>query len=352
MVAKGSLGVPRRAVSGLTESNPGTTKVVGDCGRDDGEIVGIAVVLACALRRGGRRADCCARGERPRARSSQQLARRRASRGRANGGRARVLARPGGVIDRTLDAVVALPGVDAALDRRSARTATATDARTRAAGLSDDEIERTLSRCPPIRTCGRSRSSTATGSTTSSESSKLPALGADRVAPRRRRDDRLARRHLPLATRGFPETRRTRSRASPAAPGPAIWNAIRFVEAREHAELDSLTGLHNRRLFYEFLGREIARARRYERYVSLIVFDLDDFKRINDRIGHLGGDAVLAEVADRVAQRRPRDRHPVPGRRRRVRRDPPRGRAATTPSCSPTASRSRSARRRSRRSAR
>jgi diguanylate cyclase (GGDEF)-like protein len=34
--------------------------------------------------------------------------------------------------------------------------------------------------------------------------------------------------------------------------------------------------------------------------VSLIVFDLDDFKRINDRIGHLGGDAVLAEVAERI----------------------------------------------------
>ncbi len=82
--------------------------------------------------------------------------------------------------------------------------------------------------------------------------------------------------------------------------GPAVWNAMRFVEAREQAELDSLTGLHNRRLFYEFLGREIARAHRYERYVSVIVFDLDDFKRINDRIGHLEGDAVLVEVADRV----------------------------------------------------
>ena len=75
---------------------------------------------------------------------------------------------------------------------------------------------------------------------------------------------------------------------------------MRYVEARELAELDSLTGLHNRRVFYEFLGREIARAHRYERYVSVIVFDLDDFKRINDRIGHLEGDAVLVEVAERV----------------------------------------------------
>ena len=43
---------------------------------------------------------------------------------------------------------------------------------------------------------------------------------------------------------------------------------MRYAEAREHAELDSLTGLHNRRLFYEFLAREIARAQRYERFVS------------------------------------------------------------------------------------
>ena len=87
---------------------------------------------------------------------------------------------------------------------------------------------------------------------------------------------------------------------SPARAGPAIGNARRFNQARELAELDSLTGLHNRRLFYEFLSREIARSHRYERYVSLIVFDLDDFKRINERIGHLGGDGVLAEVADKV----------------------------------------------------
>jgi diguanylate cyclase (GGDEF)-like protein len=99
-------------------------------------------------------------------------------------------------------------------------------------------------------------------------------------------------------------TRSGRWPPSPAPPirrsGPAIANARRFAEAREQAELDSLTGLLNRRLFYEFLSREIARAQRYERFVSLIVIDLDDFKRINDRIGHLGGDAVLAEVAHRI----------------------------------------------------
>src|SRR6266571_394527 len=82
--------------------------------------------------------------------------------------------------------------------------------------------------------------------------------------------------------------------------GPAIENARRFREARQLADLDALTGLHNRRYFHETLSRECARAHRYERKLSLIIFDLDDFKEINDRIGHLAGDAVLAEAAERV----------------------------------------------------
>jgi diguanylate cyclase (GGDEF)-like protein len=82
--------------------------------------------------------------------------------------------------------------------------------------------------------------------------------------------------------------------------GPAIENARRFREARLLADLDALTGLHNRRYFHETLAREVSRAQRYDRQLALIVFDLDDFKAINDRIGHLSGDAVLAETAERV----------------------------------------------------
>jgi diguanylate cyclase (GGDEF)-like protein len=82
--------------------------------------------------------------------------------------------------------------------------------------------------------------------------------------------------------------------------GPAIENARRFREARQLADLDALTGLHNRRYFHETLAREVARAHRYGRQLALIVLDLDDFKAINDRIGHLAGDAVLAETAERV----------------------------------------------------
>jgi len=83
---------------------------------------------------------------------------------------------------------------------------------------------------------------------------------------------------------------------------PAIENARRFREARQLADLDSLTGLHNRRYFHETLGREVDRAQRYQRQLSLVIVDVDGFKEINDRIGHLAGDAVLAEIADRIRQ--------------------------------------------------
>ncbi len=85
-----------------------------------------------------------------------------------------------------------------------------------------------------------------------------------------------------------------------ARAGPAIENALRFREARRLADLDALTGLHNRRYFHETLSREVARAQRYGRRLALVVVDLDDFKAINEKIGHLAGDGVLAEAAERI----------------------------------------------------
>jgi diguanylate cyclase len=82
--------------------------------------------------------------------------------------------------------------------------------------------------------------------------------------------------------------------------GPALDNALRFREARRMADLDALTGLHNRRYFHEILAREVTRAHRYDRRLSLVLVDLDDFKAINDRIGHLAGDSVLAEASERM----------------------------------------------------
>ena len=82
--------------------------------------------------------------------------------------------------------------------------------------------------------------------------------------------------------------------------GTALENARRYAEARALADLDALTRLHNRRYFHETLAREVSRALRYERRLALVVLDLDDFKAVNDRIGHLAGDGVLAEAAERM----------------------------------------------------
>jgi diguanylate cyclase (GGDEF)-like protein len=82
--------------------------------------------------------------------------------------------------------------------------------------------------------------------------------------------------------------------------GPAVDNALRYREARRLADHDALTNLHNRRFFHETLQRECARAKRYDRRLTLLVLDVDDFKAINERLGHLAGDGVLAEAAARL----------------------------------------------------
>ena len=69
---------------------------------------------------------------------------------------------------------------------------------------------------------------------------------------------------------------------------------------RELALTDPLTGLPNRRTLQELLTREMARAARGGPVVALLLVDLDDFKRINDTLGHAAGDTLLAEVARRL----------------------------------------------------
>jgi len=78
--------------------------------------------------------------------------------------------------------------------------------------------------------------------------------------------------------------------------GLAIENARLSHRLEEEATTDGLTGLYNHRYFYERLSAEVARARRYELQLSLLMLDLDDFKRFNDAFGHQAGDRVLAEV--------------------------------------------------------
>lgn len=77
----------------------------------------------------------------------------------------------------------------------------------------------------------------------------------------------------------------------------AVENARLYTKAAEMAATDSLTGLANRRTFMEELNREVMRAKRYQQALSLLIVDIDHFKWVNDKYGHLAGDAVLQSLA-------------------------------------------------------
>jgi diguanylate cyclase (GGDEF)-like protein/PAS domain S-box-containing protein len=74
-----------------------------------------------------------------------------------------------------------------------------------------------------------------------------------------------------------------------------LQDALRREE--EIARIDPLTQVANRRAFYELGEVELARAKRYERPLTFVCIDLDNFKRVNDTLGHTTGDAVLVTVA-------------------------------------------------------
>lgn len=97
--------------------------------------------------------------------------------------------------------------------------------------------------------------------------------------------------------------------------GPTIFKYLTGAdaEAKYYEEIyrmtivDGLTQIHNKRYLFEALERELIRARRHSRALSLIMFDIDFFKRINDECGHLAGDYVLRELAEVVQERIRRD---------------------------------------------
>jgi diguanylate cyclase (GGDEF)-like protein len=228
-------------------------------------------------------------------------------RAQEEGRRNRFLGELGGSIDldevltRTLEAAGAIPGADAALVTIFGGTEKPIVA---TLGLSADEAQHQAISGPPDGHYQARAVSIAYQypATVTSESPAQDLIHAGLAVPVSGDGEPIG--FLTIFTRsstpsfGDEEVRELEELALRA--GPAIENARRFREARQLADLDALTGLHNRRYFHETLAREVARAQRYERRLALIVFDLDDFKAINDRIGHLSGDAVLAEVAERV----------------------------------------------------
>jgi diguanylate cyclase (GGDEF)-like protein len=76
----------------------------------------------------------------------------------------------------------------------------------------------------------------------------------------------------------------------------------RVVQYQQHLEfqtqVDSLTGLFNRRAFEKKVAEEFERAKRYQHPLSLLMFDIDNFKTINDTYGHHGGDTALMKISE------------------------------------------------------
>jgi diguanylate cyclase (GGDEF)-like protein len=98
----------------------------------------------------------------------------------------------------------------------------------------------------------------------------------------------------------FTDGRQRTLAAAATLLGVSLRNAQLFRELRENSVRDGLTGCYHRTHALELVDTELRRARRSESPVSLLMFDLDGFKDINDRLGHLCGDAVLASVGARM----------------------------------------------------
>jgi len=204
------------------------------------------------------------------------------------------------VLDRVLDAAMELPGFDAAMIVVEGQGG-APAATTR--GMTPDETAK-----PP--TSGVAGALSGTITVTYRYSSDRD-LGRDELIRGGVFIPLMGRELLPIGTLSLfwrradhePDAEQLELAESLVESAmPAIENARRYGEARKLAETDALTGLYNQRFFHEMLRREVLRAQRYERSLALILFDLDDFKAVNDEIGHLAGDRVLAQAAERLRE--------------------------------------------------
>ena len=78
-------------------------------------------------------------------------------------------------------------------------------------------------------------------------------------------------------------------------------NASLFAQVRELSVVDALTGIANRRRFFEVAERDLLMASRQKRPAAALMIDIDHFKQVNDTYGHAVGDEVIVEVASRLA---------------------------------------------------
>lgn len=128
----------------------------------------------------------------------------------------------------------------------------------------------------------------------------MDAVGEQSVAwvPFRINDETLGAMRLVERSRPrrFAEGELSFARALGEHAAIALNNARLYAQIEDQATKDGLTGLANHRHFYDRLAEELERARRTRQPVTLLMFDIDDFKRLNDTYGHPAGDEVLRTI--------------------------------------------------------
>lgn len=118
-------------------------------------------------------------------------------------------------------------------------------------------------------------------------------IGADDYLPKPYNELELnARIYASLRTKALQDELRMKNRQLEDLLGKVEYMAI----------TDALTGLYNRRRFHDVLNKEFERSKRYASSCSLIMLDIDHFKRINDNYGHQTGDSVLREVSNIITR--------------------------------------------------
>jgi diguanylate cyclase (GGDEF)-like protein/putative nucleotidyltransferase with HDIG domain len=130
--------------------------------------------------------------------------------------------------------------------------------------------------------------------------SRVSVLQSALSIPLRGRDSVTGVLSLYLREKGFTNDHLRMLLAASSKLGLSVENALQFEKAQDNASTDFLTGLPNARAICIHLEKEISRSRRTGSALAILLCDLNGFKRVNDNFGHLVGNKLLQEIANRL----------------------------------------------------